>query len=81
MEQFGMVAAAGAVHPHASAQSDHQSPPRSTPPRLISHLLVFSMTFSRYQFSDKILEISLVFKHGITPAWVNHNTCFVKNAS
>ena len=32
-------------------------------------------------FSDKILKISLVFTHGITPAWVNHNTCFVKNAS
>ena len=40
---------------------------------------IFSMTFSRYQFSDKILEISLVFTHGITPAWVNHNRCFVKN--
>jgi len=39
---------------------------------------IFSMTFSRYQFSDKILEISLVFTHGITPAWVNHNRCFVK---
>ena len=33
-----MVAAAGAVHPHASAQSDHQSPPHPTPPHLISHL-------------------------------------------
>ena len=39
---------------------------------------IFSMTFSRYQFSDKILEISLVFTHGITPARVNHNRCFVK---
>ena len=39
---------------------------------------IFSMTFSRYQFSDKILEISLVFTHGITPAWVNHNRCSVK---
>ena len=39
---------------------------------------IFLMTFSRYQFSDKILEISLVFTHGITPAWVNHNRCFVK---
>ena len=29
-------------------------------------------------FSDKILKISLVFTHGITPAWVNHNRCFVK---
>ena len=27
------------------------------------------------------LEISLVFTHGITPAWVNHNKCFIKNAS
>ena len=71
---------AGTVHPHASAHSDHQSPPRSTPPCLISHLSFFSITFSRYQFSDKILEISLVFTHGITPAWVNHNRCFVKNA-
>ena len=24
------------------------------------------------------LEISLVFTHGITPAWVNHNKCFIK---
>ena len=38
MEQSSMVAAAGAVHPHASAQSDHQSPPRPTPPHLIYHL-------------------------------------------
>src|SRR6266511_95901 len=36
------------------------------------------MKFSRYHFSDKFLEISLVFTHGITPAWVNHNRCFVK---
>ena len=36
------------------------------------------MTFLRCQFSKKILEISLVFTHGITPAWVNHNRCFVK---
>ena len=72
---------AGAIHPHASAQSDHQSPPRPTPPHLISHLsrdIIFSMKFSRYHFSDKILEISLVFTHGIPPAWVNHNMCFVK---
>ena len=69
---------AGAVHPHASAQSDHQSPPRSTPPHLISHLSFFSMKLSRYQFSDKILEIPLVFTHGITPAWVNCNRCIVK---
>ena len=27
------------------------------------------------------LEISLVFTHGITPVWVNHNRCFIKNAS
>ena len=39
---------------------------------------IFSMTFLRYQFFDKILEISLVFTHGITPAWVNHNRCYVK---
>src|SRR3954469_21035858 len=46
-----------------------------------SHLsrdIIFSMKFSRYHFSDKILEISLVFTHGITPAWVNHNRCFVR---
>ena len=76
--------AAGTDHPHASAQSDHHSPPWSTPPHLISHLsrdISFSMKSSRYHFSDKILEISLVFTHGITPAWVNHNRCFVKNAS
>ena len=71
---------AGAVHTHASAQSDHQSLPCSSPPHLICHLSFFSMTFLRYQFFDKILEISLVFTHGITPAWVNHNRCFVKNA-
>ena len=34
--------------------------------------------FQRYHFSNKILEISLVFTHGITPARVNHNRCFVK---
>ena len=37
--------------------------------------------FLRSNFTDKILEVSLVFPHGITPAWVNHNRCFVKNAS
>src|SRR3989337_1898872 len=41
---------------------------------------IFSMTYSRYQFFDKILKISLVFTHGITPAWVNHNMCFVKKS-
>ena len=41
LEQTGMVAAAGVVHPHASAQSDHQSPQRPTPLHLISY-------FSRY---------------------------------
>ena len=61
LEQSGMVAAAGAVHPHASAQSDHESPPRP--------LLLTSIIF---------LEISLVFTHGITPARVNHNKCFIK---
>jgi len=34
--------------------------------------------FQRYHYSDKILEISLVFTHGITPARVNQNKCFVK---
>ena len=29
------MAAAGVVNPHASAQSDHQSPPRPTPLHLI----------------------------------------------
>ena len=56
-------------------------PPVTTTPHSSSPYLssfIFSMTFSRYQFSDKILEISLVFTHGITPAWVNHNMCFVK---
>ena len=80
LEQSSMVPVAGAVHPHAFAQSDHQSPPRPTP-HLISHLsrdIIFLMKFSRYHFSDKILEISLVFTHGITPAWVNHNRYFVK---
>ena len=27
------------------------------------------------------LEISLVFTHGITPAWVNHDKFFIQNAS
>ena len=43
-EAFGTnwpVAAAGVVYPHASAQSDNQSPPRPTPLHLISY-------FSRY---------------------------------
>lgn len=34
--------------------------------------------FQRYHFSDKILEISLVFTHGFTLARANHNKCFVK---
>ena len=38
LEQSGMVAATGTVHPHVSTQSDHQSPPRPTPPHLIYHL-------------------------------------------
>ena len=78
MEQTGLVVAAGIVNPHASTQSDHQSPPCSTPPHLISHLSFFLMKLSRYQFFDKILEISLVFTHGITPARVNHNKRFIK---
>ena len=59
-------------------------PPVTTTPHSSSPYL---SSFSRYHFfdeileipfSDKILEISLVFTHGITPAWVNHNRCFVK---
>ena len=78
-----MVAASGVVHPHASAQSEHQSPPRPTLPHLIYHLsqdIIFLMKWSRYHFSNKILEISLVFTHGITPARVNHNRYFVKKS-
>ena len=40
-------------------------PPITTTPTSSSPYLVF-------------LEISLVFTHGITPAWVNHNECFYK---
>ena len=43
-------------------------PPITTTPHSSSPYLLF-------------LEISLVFTHGITPAWVNHNKCFIKNAS
>ena len=40
-------------------------PPITTIPHSSSPYLLF-------------LEISLVFTHGITPAWVNHNECFYK---
>ena len=40
-------------------------PPITTTPHSSSPYLLF-------------LEISLVFTHGITPAWVNHNECFCK---
>ena len=40
-------------------------PPTTTTPHSSSPYLIF-------------LEISLVFTHGITPAWVNHNECFYK---
>ena len=47
---------AGAVHPHASAQSDHQSPPRPTPPHLISHLspsiFIYKGPLSKLLFAD-----------------------------
>ena len=39
---------------------------------------IFSMKWLRCHVYAKILQISLVFTHGITPAWVNHNRCFVK---
>ena len=41
LEQTSLVAVAGVVHAHASAKSDHQSPPHPTPLHLISY-------FSRY---------------------------------
>ena len=45
--------------------------PHSSSPYLSSFSRYhFLMKFSRYHFSDKILEISLVFTHGITPTWV-----------
>ena len=40
-------------------------PPITTTPHSSSPYLLFH-------------EISLVFTHGITPAWVNHNRCFIK---
>ena len=75
-----MVAAAACRHRPSPCLHPFRPPVTtilySSSPYLSS--FIFSMTFSRYQFSDKILEISLVFTHGITPAWVNHNRCFVK---
>ena len=50
LEQSGMVTAAGAVHPHASAQSDHQSPPRPTPPHLY-HLSRDIISFYTWDYS------------------------------
>ena len=53
--------------------------PHSSSPYLSSFSRYhFFDEWSRYHVSDKILEISLVFTHGITPAWVNHNRCSVK---
>src|SRR5215216_6290510 len=78
-----MVAAA-AYQRHPSPCLRPVRPPVTTTPHSSSPYLSsfsryhFSMKFSRYLFSDNILEISLVFTHGITPAWVNHNRCFVK---
>ena len=46
-------------------------PPVTTTPHSSSPYLssfIFLMKFLRYHFSDKILEISLVFTHGITPS-------------
>ena len=49
--------AAGTDHPHASAQSDHQlSPPRSTPPCLISHLSFFRWHSRDTSFLIKFLR-------------------------
>ena len=44
-------------------------------PLLLTLSLIFLLEIS---FFDEILEISLVFTHGITLAWVNRNRCFVK---
>ena len=75
-----MVAAAACQHRPSPCLHPFRPPVTTTlhssSPYLSS--FIFLMTFSRYQFSDKILEISLVFTHEITPAWVNHNRCFVK---
>ena len=46
-----MVVAAGVVHPHAFAQSDHQSPPRPTPPHLISPLSRDIISFYTWDYS------------------------------
>ena len=46
-----MVVAAGIVHPHASARSDHQSPPRPTPPHLISPLSRDIISFYTWDYS------------------------------
>ena len=71
------MVATTAAHPHATAQSNHQSPPRSTPPHLISHISFFRWNCRDTSFPIKFSR-SLVFTHGITPAWVNHNRCSVK---
>ena len=51
MEQTGMVVAPAVIQPHASAQSDHQSPPRPTPPHLISPLSRDIISFYTWDYS------------------------------
>jgi hypothetical protein len=46
-----MVVAASVIHPHASAQSDHQSPARPTPPHLISPLSRDIISFYTWDYS------------------------------
>ena len=58
MEQSGMGPTASVVHPHASAQSDHQSPPRPTPPHLISLsrdiIIFYTWDYSRMCQSQQV---------------------------
>ena len=55
----------GRCRRHQSPCLRSVQPPITTTPHSSSPYLLF-------------LEISLVFTHGITPAWVNHNRCFIK---
>ena len=64
--------------PPSSPTSSHHHAPLLLTLSLIFHDIIFLTKLSRYHFSDKILEISLVLTNGITLAWVNHNRCFVK---
>ena len=64
-ESSGTNWPAGHYWRHQSPCLRSVRPPTTTTPHSSSPYLIF-------------LEISLVFTHGITPARVNHNKCFIK---